>query len=333
MPNVTPIVTRDVSAIPGLRVAVLVPCHNESAAIATVVHQFREALPRAIVYVYDNCSTDDTSQVARAAGAIVRSEPEPGKGNVVRRMFADIDADIYVIVDGDATYEAEAAPGMVRHLLEQNLDMVVGNRVAEIDEAYRTGHMLGNRLFNALHKWLFGSSFRDVFSGYRVLSRRLVKSFPTMAPAFEIEAELTVHALDIKAPWAEVPTKYLARRAGSVSKLHTYRDGYRILLRSLLLYREMHPAQFFGAFFVLFALTGFALAIPIFQEFAKSGQVPRFPTAILAASLELLAALCLAAGVILDSIARRHRELKRLHYLMHAAPHPFDLSWDLDGGA
>lgn len=319
VPNVTHL-SRDAAEAGGLRVAVIVPCHNEAPSVATVVQDFRAALPHAKIYVYDNCSTDDTAAVARRAGAIVRSEPEPGKGNVVRRMFADIEADVYIMVDGDATYEADAAPAMVQMLIDQSLDMVVGNRVSEIEEAYRRGHVLGNKFFNGLHRLLFGSSFKDVFSGYRVMSRRLVKSFPTMAPGFEIEAELTVHALDIKAPWAEVPTRYRARGEDSASKLRTLRDGRRILLRSLLLYKEMHPARFFGAICAIFAIAGLVLAIPVIDEFARSGQVPRFPTAILAASLELLASLFLAAGVILDSIARRHREVKRLHYLRLEGP-------------
>jgi glycosyltransferase involved in cell wall biosynthesis len=312
----------DDAAPPGrhLVIAVLVPCHNEAASVATVVHDFQAALPQATVYVYDNRSTDDTAMLARAAGAVVRTEREPGKGNVVRRMFADVEADIYVLVDGDATYEAAAVPGMVARLVGESLDMVVGNRVADATRAYPRGHVLGNRFFNALHRALFGSAFTDVFSGYRVLSRRMVKSFPTMAPAFEIEAELTLHALDIRAPWAEVPTTYRERHEGSSSKLRTFRDGTRILFRSLLLYKEMHPARFFGAFFALFALLGVLLAVPVVEEFARTGQVPRFPTAILAASLELLAAICLVAGVILDSIARRHREVKRLNYLRFGAP-------------
>jgi glycosyltransferase involved in cell wall biosynthesis len=199
VPSVSHISGHDVLDDPALRIAVLVPCHNEAGSVATVVRDFRAALPHATVYVYDNRSTDDTADVARAAGAVVRAEPDPGKGNVVRRMFADIEADVYVMVDGDATYEAEAAPGMVRMLLQESLDMVVGNRVSEIEEAYRRGHVIGNKFFNSLHRLLFGSSFKDVFSGYRVMSRRLVKSFPTTAQGFEIEAELTVHALDIRA--------------------------------------------------------------------------------------------------------------------------------------
>jgi glycosyltransferase involved in cell wall biosynthesis len=319
VPGVSPL-SGDVLDDPALRVAVLVPCLDEEASVGRVVEDYRAVLPRATIYVYDNGSTDATAAVAAEAGAVVRREPEPGKGNVVRRMFADIDADVYVMVDGDDTYEAQAAPGMIRLLLEQSLDMVVGNRVSEIDDAYRRGHMLGNRLFNWLHQVLFGSSFRDVFSGYRVMSRRLVKSFPTMANGFEIEAELTVHALDIKAPFAEVPTRYQPRGEESASKLRTFRDGRRILLRSLLWYKEIRPARFFGAFFALFAVAGLVLGIPVVDEYARTRQVPRFPSAILAASLEMVGFLFLAAGVILDSIARRHREVKRLHYLQHAAP-------------
>jgi glycosyltransferase involved in cell wall biosynthesis len=319
VPNVSPW-SGDVQVDSQPRIAVLVPCKDEANSVARVIHDFRAALPGCSVYVYDNNSTDDTAEIARAAGAIVRAEPSPGKGNVVRRMFADIEADVYVMVDGDGTYEAEAAPSMVRMLFEQSLDMVIGNRVTEVDEAYRRGHVLGNKFFNWLHQFLFGSSFHDVFSGYRVMSRRLVKSFPTMAPGFEIEAELTAHALDIRAPCAELPTRYVARADDSNSKLRTFRDGIRILIRSLLWYKEMQPARFFGAFFGVFAVAGLVLAIPVIDEFARSGQVPRFPTAILAASLELLAFLFLAAGVILDSIARRHREVKRLHYLQLLSP-------------
>ena len=302
------------------RTAVLVPCKDEANSVAGVVHDFHAALPGCAVYVYDNGSTDETAEKARRAGAIVRRESSPGKGNVVRRMFADIEADVYVMVDGDGTYDAEAAPAMVRMVFDDGLDMVIGNRVSEVDDAYRRGHLLGNKFFNRLHQFLFGSSFQDMFSGYRAMSRRLVKSFPTMASGFEIEAELTAHALDIRAPSGEVPTRYLPRADDSNSKLRTGRDGGRILVRSLLWYKEMQPARFFGAFFAVFAVTGVVLAIPVLDEFARSGQVPRFPTAILAASLELLAFLFLAAGVILSSIARRHREVKRLHYLQYASP-------------
>lgn len=320
MPSLGHLAAGDPLDEPDLQIAVLVPCRDEEAAVTRVVSDFRTALPHATVYVYDNGSSDRTVEVAERAGAVVRTEPAVGKGNVVRRMFADIDADVYVMVDGDDTYDAGAAPAMVRMLLEQNLDMVVGSRVSEVDDAYRRGHVIGNRIFSWLHGVLFRSEFGDVFSGYRVLSRRLVKSFPTTANGFEIEAELSIHAVDIKAPCAEVPTRYRARGGDSSSKLRTVSDGIRILLRSVLLYKEMHPARFFGALCLLFAAAGLVLAIPVLQEFADSGQVPRFPTAILAASLELLAVILLTAGVILDSLARRHREVKRLHYLQHAAP-------------
>jgi glycosyltransferase involved in cell wall biosynthesis len=320
VPEVSHLPVSDVLDEPGLRVAVLVPCHNEEAAVAKVVTDFAAVLPHATIYVYDNCSTDRTAEVAALAGAVVRREPVPGKGNVMRRMFADVDADVYVMVDGDDTYDATAAPSMVRLLLEDNLDMVVGARVNEVVEAYRRGHVIGNRLFSWIHTALFRNEVGDVFSGYRVLSRRLVKSFPTTATGFEIEAELSIHTIDIKAPSAELPVEYRARPDGSESKLNTYRDGMRILRRSLLLYKEMHPARFFGAFCALFGITGLVVAIPVLREFADSGQVPRFPSAVLAASFELLAALFLAAGIILDSIARRHREVKRLHYLQYSAP-------------
>jgi glycosyltransferase involved in cell wall biosynthesis len=320
VPNVSHLPAADPLGDLDVRVAVLVPCLNEQRAVATVVADVRSALPGAAVYVYDNGSSDDTAEVARRAGAVVRHEPVVGKGNVVRRMFADIDADVYVMIDGDDTYDASAAPAMVRSLIDENLDMVVGARVSDSTMAYRRGHVVGNKAFSRLHAFLFGSGFGDVFSGFRVLSRRLVKSFPTTANGFEIEAELSIHALDIKASCKEVPTRYRARGEHSASKLRTFRDGCRILLRSMLLYRELHPARFFGAFFVAFAAAGLVLAVPVLSEFARSGQVPRFPTAILAASLELLAVIVLTCGVILDSIARRHREVKRLHYLQHAAP-------------
>jgi glycosyltransferase involved in cell wall biosynthesis len=320
VPSVSHLAAPDPLTDPNLRIAVLVPCHNEERSVGDVVADFRAVLPTCTVYVYDNCSTDETPTVARRAGAVVRNEPRVGKGNVVRRMFADVDADVYVMVDGDDTYDASAAPAMVRTLVEENLDMVVGARVSEAADAFRRGHVLGNRLFTKLHALLFGSQFGDVFSGYRALSRRLVKSFPTTATGFDIEAELSIHAIDIKAPSTELPTRYRPRGSDSASKLRTYSDGVRILLRSVLLYKELHPARFFGALCAASAVLGVVLAIPVVSEFADSGQVPRFPTAILAASLELLAAILLTAGVILDSIARRHREMKRLHYLQQAAP-------------
>lgn len=309
-----------VDQLSNVNIAVLIPCKNEASAVGAVIEGFRAHLPWAKVYVYDNCCTDGTADVAKAAGAVVRREPRPGKGIVVQRMFADIDADVYVIIDGDNTYDPVDAPGLVERLLEENLDMVVGRRVTEKPDSFRRGHRWGNQFFNRLHRHLFGSSFLDVFSGYRVLSRRFVKSFPTTATGFEIEAELTVHAMDIRAPCAEVPTSYRVRGEDSASKLRTFRDGARILARSLLLFKELKPAWFFGVFAALFGLAGLVLALPVIEEYAQTRLVPRLPTAVLVVSLEVLAALWLAVGVILDSIARRHREVKRLHYLSYQAP-------------
>jgi glycosyltransferase involved in cell wall biosynthesis len=299
---------------------VLVPCLNEAADIGFVVRDFRAALPLATVYVYDNGSTDDTSARAVEAGAVVRRESRPGKGNVVRRMFADIEADIYVLVDGDGTYDAAAVPEMVQLLRTENLDMVIGRRVSATGSAFPAGHVAGNRFFNVLHRVLFGSSFQDILSGYRVMSRRLVKSFPTMVDGFEIETELTAHAVEIKAPCVEIDTVYIPRSVGSESKLHTYRDGVKILVRSLLLYKELRPARFFGFFAMIAGLVGIVLAIPVIGDYARTSRVPRLPTAVLAASFELLAFLLLTAGLILSSLARRHQELKRLHYLSYASP-------------
>lgn len=303
-----------------VRIAVLIPCKNEASSVGAVVEGFRACLPWAEVYVYDNGCTDGTAEVARTAGAVVRREPRPGKGVVVQRMFADIDADVYVIVDGDDTYDPADAPSLIERLLDENLDMVVGRRVMDGLACHRRGHSWGNQFFNWLHRHLFGSSFLDVFSGYRVLSRRFVKSFPTTATGFEIEAELTVHAVDMGAPCLEVPTRYRARGDDSASKLRTFRDGARILARSLLLFKELKPAWFFGVFAAAFGLTGLALILPVVEQYAETGRVLRLPTAVLAVSLEVLAALWLAVGVILDSIARRHREVKRLHYLRYDAP-------------
>lgn len=302
------------------RIAVVVPCLDEAASVATVVRSFQASLPGATIYVYDNGSSDDTLAAAARAGAVVRSEPRRGKGNVVRRMFADIEADIYVMVDGDATYDAAAAPTMVWRLVEKNLDMVIGARDRQVALDDRRGHVLGNRFFSRLHMLLFGSDLTDVFSGYRVMSRRFVKSFPTTSSGFEIEAELTAHAMDIKAPCEEILTDFGRRASDSSSKLRTYRDGLRILVRSLHLYKEMRPARFFAVLFGLFAFGGLVAAFPVVQQYAETGQVLRVPLAMLAASLEVVAVVCLAAGVILDSIARRHREIKRLHYLHHHAP-------------
>ena len=301
-------------------IAVLLPCYNEEAAIAQTVAAFRAALPSAIIYVYDNNSRDRTAQVARAAGAIVRTERIQGKGAVVRRMFADVDADLYVMADGDATYDAERAPLLVARMLDEQLDMVVGSRIHEEAEAYRRGHVLGNRVMTGLLARLFGRSFSDIFSGYRVFSRRFVKSFPVLSVGFEIETEISVHALELRMPIAEVETRYFARPEGSASKLSTYRDGFRILRVIVTLYRIEKPMLFFGGIAALLALAGLILAVPLIVTYAETGLVPRFPTAILVTGLMILAALSLFAGLILDTVVRGRREVRRLAYLAHAAP-------------
>jgi glycosyltransferase involved in cell wall biosynthesis len=301
-------------------IAVLLPCYNEEAAIAQTVAAFRGALPGATVYVYDNNSRDRTVEVARAAGAVVRTERIQGKGAVVRRMFADIDADLYVMADGDATYDADAAPAMVARMLDEQLDMVVGSRIHEAAEAYRRGHVLGNRAMTGLLARLFGRSFSDIFSGYRVFSRRFVKSFPVLSVGFEIETEISVHALELRMPIAEVETRYFARPEGSASKLSTYRDGFRILRTIATLYRIEKPMLFFGGIAGLLALAGLVLAAPLIVTYAQTGLVPRFPTAILVTGLMILAALNVFAGLILDTVVRGRREVRRLAYLGFAAP-------------
>ena len=302
------------------RVAVLVPCYNEALTVAQVVADFRAALPGCVVYVYDNRSTDGTGDIARAAGAVVRREPRPGKGVVVRRMFADVDADVYVLSDGDATYDASRAPEMVALLVGDDLDLVTGVRDDEgRDAAYRRGHRFGNRTFNRLLGVLFGERPADMFSGYRVLSRRFVKSFPMEAEGFEIETELTVHALELRVPTAEIRTRYFERPEGSASKLSTYRDGFRILATMARLFRDVKPLPFFTAFAVLFAALGLALGAGVIVEFMETHLVPRLPTAVLATGLMLLAFLSFACGMILDSVARGRREAKRLAYLAAGA--------------
>lgn len=299
-----------------LRIAVLLPCFNEEAAVAPTIAAFRAALPDAAIYVYDNNSTDHTAEVAAAAGAVVRTERMQGKGHVVRRMFADVEADVYVMADGDSTYDAAAAPALVRKLVDERLDMVVGARVSEVaSESYRPGHVFGNRLFTALLAGLFGRSFSDIFSGYRVFSRRFVKSFPALARGFETETEISVHALELAMPVAEVATRYGARPEGSHSKLSTWRDGWRILKTLLHLYRIERPVLFYGSFSLFLAALAFVLAIPLAVTYFETGLVPRFPTAILATGLMLLAALSFFAGLILDTVVRGRREVRRLHYL------------------
>jgi glycosyltransferase involved in cell wall biosynthesis len=303
-----------------IRIAVLLPCYNEEAAITQTVAAFRAALPGATVYVYDNNSGDRTREVAAAAGAIVRSERMQGKGNVVRRMFADVDADIYVMADGDATYDAGAAPDLVRRLVDEQLDMVVGARKSEVEEAYRRGHRLGNRLFTHILASLFGRSFTDIFSGYRVFSRRFVKSFPALSRGFETETEISVHALELAMPVGEVVTAYGARPEGSHSKLSTYRDGWRIMRTILHLFRIERPVLFYGGFGLLLAILAVILVIPLAITYVHTGLVPRFPTAILATGLMIVAFLSFSVGLILDTVVRGRREMRRLAYLALPAP-------------
>jgi len=301
-------------------VAVILPCYNEEAAIAQTVASFRAALPEAAIYVYDNNSRDRTVEVAKAAGAIVRTERMQGKGNVVRRMFADIDADIYVMADGDATYDATSAPAMVARLVEEGLDMVVGTRVHEHAEAYRRGHVLGNRVMTGFLAGLFGRTFTDIFSGYRVFSRRFVKSFPVLSSGFEIETEISVHALELRMPVAEVMTRYGARPEGSTSKLSTYRDGWRILRTIITLFRIERPVLFFGAIGAALGLLAVLLAAPLVLTYVQTGLVPRLPTAVLATGLVILAFLNGFCGLILDTVVRGRREVRRLAYLALPGP-------------
>ena len=297
------------------RVAVLVPCYNEEAAVATVVADFRKALPAAEVYVYDNNSTDRTATIAREAGAIVRSERRQGKGHVVRRMFADIEADIYVLVDGDATYDAPSAPCMIDKLLDEHLDMVVGLRVDQSQAAYRRGHRMGNRLFTGFLASTFGHAFKDMLSGYRVFSRRFVKSFPVLSGGFEIETEFAVYALELSLPAAEVETPYYARPEGSFSKLNTWQDGLRIFNVMLKLNRSERPLRFFSAIGIVLALLSIAFGLPVVITFLETGLVPRLPTAVLSMGLMIMALLSASSGLVLDTVTRGRREMKMLAYL------------------
>ena len=301
-------------------VAVLLPCYNEEAAIGATVAGFRAALPHATVYVYDNNSRDRTAEVARAAGAEVRTERVQGKGAVVRRMFADVDADVYVMADGDATYDAASAPAMVARLVAERLDMVVGTRITQAQAAYRRGHRFGNALLTGMLARLFGRSFTDILSGYRVFSRRFVKSYPALSTGFEIETDISVHALELRMPVGEVETPYFERPEGSVSKLSTYGDGWRITRTILTLYRIERPLLFFGWLGAAFALAALLLAAPLVWEYARTGLVPRFPTLIFATGLMVLAALSGFAGLILDTVVRGRREVRRLAYLALPAP-------------
>lgn len=305
----------------GPDVAVLIPCFNEELAIAQVVHDFRAALPKARIYVFDNASTDRTAGIARDAGAIVRTVALRGKGNVVRRMFADVDADVYVLVDGDATYDASSAPAMIGRLRRDGADMVVGARKDDaLPRAYRSGHRFGNRLLTGCVSTIFGGTFTDMLSGYRVFTRRYVKSFPALSSGFETETELTVHALELRMPWSEMDTPYSARPAGSESKLSTYKDGFRILRTILRLFVAERPLHFFSLVGALSLLIGVAIAVPLLTTYLSTHEVPRLPTAMLSTGLALIAAISVVCGLIMDAVTRGRREMKRLFYLAIPGP-------------
>ncbi|WP_215750492.1 MULTISPECIES: glycosyltransferase family 2 protein [unclassified Gluconobacter] len=302
------------------RIVVLVPCYNEEVTIQKVIYDFRAALPGVDIYVYDNNSTDDTGEIAKAAGAIVRTERMKGKGHVIRRMFADIDADYYILVDGDATYEAAAAPIMLKAAMSEGLDMVNGARVTDREAAYRRGHVLGNKVLTGLVTFVFGRRLSDMLSGYRVFSRRFVKSFPALSAGFETETEFTVHALELGMPIGEVATTYIERPPGSASKLRTYSDGLLILKTIINLVKQERPLMFFSALASLFTIMGLSLGLPVVLTYLHTGLVPRLPTALLATGSMILAALSLVCGLILDSITLGRREQKRMHYLSLPAP-------------
>ena len=310
----------DAACAAGYDVAVLIPCYNEAPTVARVVKGFRAALPTALIYVYDNNSTDDTAARAAAAGAIVRREPRQGKGSVVRRMFADVDADYYILVDGDGTYEADSAPELLRHCLRHQVDMLNAARRPVDAEAYRPGHRLGNRLLNLTVQTLFARQFADMLSGYRVFTRRFVKSFPVVANGFEIETELTIHAIEMHMPVAEVFVPYHERPAGSTSKLSTVRDGLRILKLIFRFLREDRPLQFFGAMALLLAVFAVALFLSVFHEYSATGLVPRLPTFVLSTACGILSSLSFSAGLILATVTRGRKEAKRLQYLSIEAP-------------
>lgn len=298
-----------------LRIAVLIPCYNEEVTIGNVVRDFQLSLPFATIYVYDNNSTDRTQEIARAEGAIVRRELMRGKGNVIRRMFADIDADYYILVDGDATYEADAAPRMLSEAIDNNLDMVIGQRITDRKAAYRPGHVLGNKVLTSLVHHFFGRATDDMLSGYRMFSRRFVKSFPAASAGFETETEFTVHALQLSMPIGEIPTRYVERPEGSASKLNTWIDGIRILTAIVQLVKQERPLLFFTMIAAFIALLGVLLGVPVITDYMQTGLVPRLPTAVLAMGCEILAALSLVCGLILDSVAVGRLEVKRLAYL------------------
>lgn len=314
-------VDRSVPKPESMQVAVLIPCYNEAAAVRQVVRGFADVLPGANIYVFDNNSTDATAIIAKEAGAEIRFVAERGKGNVVRRMFADVEADVYVLVDGDGTYDPASAVPMIERLLADRLDVMVGTRVSVEDQAYRLGHATGNRLLTGFAAWIFGRATGDMLSGYRVFSRRYVKSFPAFSSGFEIETELTVHALQLRMPVGEMTTKYFARVAGGESKLNTYRDGSRILMTILRLLKSERPFVFFGMGFVVCMLSAFAMALPVLHTYLLTGLVPRLPTALLCAAVALFGTILLACGIILDSVSMGRQELRRALYLAHQRPH------------
>ncbi|MDX7953150.1 glycosyltransferase [Lichenihabitans sp. Uapishka_5] len=297
------------------RVAVLLPCRNEEASIAAVVADFRRALPDAVIVVYDNASTDRTAAVAAAAGAAVFREVRPGRGHVVRRMFSDVDADIYLMADGDGTYDAASASQLVALVAENGFDMAVGARAGIAQDAHRPGHAVGNWIFNRLYRRLFDNGFGNIFSGYRAFSRRFVKSFPALSSGFEIETEMSVHARQLRLAVTELSLPYGKRRDGSASKLRTVRDGVRIFAILLYLLKETRPLLFFGMAALVTALVAVVFALPLFDTFITSGTIPRLPTAILCAGLGITAALLAVCGTMLDSVARGRAEQKRMLFL------------------
>ena len=306
--------------LPGYSIAVILPCYNEEASIAETVQGFQQALPDAVIWVFDNNSSDKTVEVARAAGAQIGYEERPGKGNVIRRMFSDVEADIYVMADGDATYDPKAAPEMVRHLTERNLDMVNGARVTEEVAAYRSGHRLGNVVLTGLVQRLFSRRFTDMLSGYRVMSRRFVKSFPAVSRGFEIETELTVHALQLRMPVGEVPTQYKSRPEGSSSKLSTWADGFRILRMIAFLVKEEKPLPFFLTVAAVVMTPSFVQFVSVLREFLVTGEVARFPTLFVALSGFVIAAMAIVSALILDTVSRGRREARHLAYLRFPGP-------------
>ncbi|MAJ90760.1 MAG: glycosyl transferase [Legionellales bacterium] len=296
------------------RIAVLLPCFNEEATVANVVKDFKRYIPEALIYVYDNNSSDNTIREAKEAGAIVRCEPSRGKGNVVRRMFADIEADIFIMSDGDGTYDISTSPALVQQLIDEQLDMIVGIRVPE-EGAHRKGHSFGNFIFNKIILFIFEDRYTDVFSGYRIFSKRFVKTFPTLSKGFEVETEICIHALDLNIPLKEVPVRYSKRVIGSESKLRTFSDGFLILRTIINMFKEVKPFTFFNIISAILMITAFFISYPLVITWIETGLVPRIPTAIIVMGLVVLSFICLTCGLILDCVARGRKEAKRLCYL------------------